>query len=186
MMDIESIPSDILAKILSFVDLDDALSVICVCKRWKNLYLEKSCQPWANNGRGLLFSCEKGFVEYYRKWSAIAGDRWRTKTALKQQAFCSACCNGRASVVEELLKDKSIYPSARNDFGLRSACLADWSDVVKLLLDSYEPSKEGLTKAVYWATMNKHKDVVRVLLDDRRVQEKLTLDLKMKALQLLN
>ncbi len=59
-------------KILSFVPKKSRIPFLQTSKKSLHFGLKFVWCPWHHDGRGLVFACMKGFVDYYEKWMAIS------------------------------------------------------------------------------------------------------------------
>ena len=81
-----------------------------------------------------------------------------------------ASMEGKLEVVQELLKDKSVDPSAVNNEAIQFASMNGRLEVVRELLkdERVDPSAEN-NEAIREASANGHLEIVRELLKDNRV-----------------
>jgi len=94
----DTLPGDILAIIFSFLNRNESLNIILVCKKWYDVYLNKSFPPWKifklkddseYCGLFAVFNVNEGDVkiggnvtinlDYFYKWYKIAGQRFDLK-----------------------------------------------------------------------------------------------------------
>lgn len=82
-----------------------------------------------------------------------------------------ACKYGYIEIVEKLLKDEKVDPTANNQYAVREASKKGHTEVVKLLLENnkVDPSVE-YNDAIIQASKNGHEKVVMLLLKDSRIE----------------
>jgi ankyrin repeat protein len=111
------------------------------------------------------------------RYYCLAGDTRRARELLSNPQFeCAssmlvdASHNGRAQIVELLLCDPRVDPSAHDNQAVTVASSRGHAQVVKLLLDDsrVDPSSDAIF-AIKHSSRNGHEEVVRLLLDDPRV-----------------
>lgn len=128
-----------------------------------------------NKGELTLFneafvaSCEFGHVSTLFELLNTESDRIDTAFE-NSKSLRMACKNGQASIVNFLLQDPRIDPTAFDQFAVRVACENGHTQVVKILLKDkrVNPSAQN-NYAVVAATKNGHTDVLKVLLEDPRI-----------------
>lgn len=105
-----TLPNEIVVSIFKHANQPgNRLNIILVGKQWCDLFLEYVHQPW--NYGGLAYAMEKGYVNYYVKWSIIAGKCWKP-TMWDHYGFVMAASNDHLEMVKVLLADKKIQPFA--------------------------------------------------------------------------
>lgn len=84
--------------------------------------------------------------------------------------FMEACVNGRLDIVQSLLNNEQINPSAHHNAAFIWASRKGHLEIVKLLLNDprVDPSDQN-NCAIRWASFNDHLNVVSLLLNDTRV-----------------
>ena len=108
------LPLDLLAEALRRVPARDRLSLVRVSRAFEACCLSRVFPPWEEGARGLMHAVEKGHVEYFVRFSRLAGRRvqwtadWEDNGPLRW-----ACILGRSDFVHWLLQDGSD-PSVRD------------------------------------------------------------------------
>lgn len=125
-----NVSKDILIKILKFANCRDSrLNIILTCKLWRDVFLEYVHSPW--NYSGLAYAMEDGYLEYYKKWSNIAGKRWKPHQ-WDHHGFEKAVSNGHTEMVKYILAEGKIHPMK---FSFNCVLLAeDNKEMLDLLL----------------------------------------------------
>jgi hypothetical protein len=94
-------------------------------------------------------------------------------SSFENESIISASQYGDANTVKLLLKDPRIDPSIHGNQSLLGAGAYGHTEVVKLLLEDerVDPSQgnNGIIKRVCWGNWKQNADVVRLLLQDKRV-----------------
>ena len=88
--------------------------------------------------------------------------------------FVWAIKTGNIKVIDRLLQDDRIDPSADDNSAIKWASTLGHLDVVnRLLQDSKVDPSASWNYSIMWADVNEHPDVVRRLLQDSRVRQSL-------------
>lgn len=96
--------------------------------------------------------------------------KWNDLTSVDNYAICFASKRDHHKVVQLLLKDARIDPSADSNSAVNMASENGYSEVVKLLLQHPKVDPSAMeNKAIRKATENGHLEVVQLLLQDSRV-----------------
>jgi ankyrin repeat protein len=141
---------------------------------------QKKLDPIAKNSRIAVWSlgfCLKNVVTYLLKTKQI--NFLKDKDFLAE-ALSIAIARNNNELVEMVLKDKKIDPSADNNRPIKIAAQFGNEEVVKMLLKDkrVDPSDKDLINnrynyALSLAVANEHKNVVDLLMKDKRVIAKI-------------
>src|SRR5690606_22259310 len=100
-----------------------------------------------------------------KKWLRLARRTFYPNRTLSYVAW-----NGLLKVVQELLKDKKVDPSAVHNQAIREASSSGHLEVVRELLKDKRVDPSALNNnAIQEASLKGHLEVVRELLKDKRV-----------------
>ena len=124
--------------------------------------LEDKVDPMAKVGYALRSAFDNGHT--------VVVDRLLQVPRVQDLALYMAAEKGHLKLIELLLKDSRIDPTAHHSVALRWAARFGHFDVVKALLDDgrADPSAREY-EAVHISAENKHYDVVDLLMQDPRV-----------------
>ena len=87
-----------------------------------------------------------------------------------QQQFFDAVEANDIAVVQQLLLDPAVDPSAKNNFAIEHAAALGYVELVKLLLaDIRIDPTDNDNRTLYLAAHNGHTAVIKVLLADHRI-----------------
>lgn len=76
MTSLTSLPKDVIGRILEYLPMRSAFSLLLTCQELKDCVLKTMLAPWKNNCKGLVHALEKGHIEYFQMWVEKAGNRW--------------------------------------------------------------------------------------------------------------
>jgi len=128
----DTLPNETIINIFKYANQsENRLNILLVCKQWCDLFLKYVHQPW--NHAGLAYAMEDGYVDYYVKWSTIAGKRWKP-TIWDHHGFEMAVSNDHLKMVRVLLADKKIHPFAYSSNALDMAESNENKEMLALLL----------------------------------------------------
>jgi hypothetical protein len=171
------LPLEILAKIISHAR--PTIQIWLVSKRWLDAYLKYVNSPW---NYGLIHACGHGYIDYYVKWSKIAGVRWNPNSSCGS-ALRDAVYGNHIKVVKLLLSNPRI--NLDNTSALCNACDAGYVDMVKLLLEDprIDPSIND-SLALCNAIDNKHINIIELMLKYSKTNDRIYLPqhIKQRAL----
>jgi len=162
-----SLPDDILLKI--FTRINNPFKLQCVSKQFNTVlynnknYIARGIILWK---LGLKPNTSKSY-RVYKNYVSKHGINNLTKIKCNLR---HAVDNGYTEVIDLLLTDSSIDPSAYSNYSIMEASVRGYIEIVKLLLADprVNPSMNN-NYAIREASRNGHIDVVKLLLEDERV-----------------
>ena len=171
------LPKDLLGVILDKLDGSSLLHAVMTCSRLATVAEATVLAPWKNNSRGLIHALDKRHFGYFARCIISSGTRLdpAARAPFNHQyvpLFAAVCGRGFLDGAKLLLRDERIDPNAECNAALECAASAGHVDIVKWLLTVSKPYG---SRALWFAAVGGHADVMRILIQDRRstVQEAL-------------
>jgi ankyrin repeat protein len=167
------IPEDAWSIIASFLPIEEQFSVLYSSKRIRQTTLDNILQDTKNSTILFKESVQHGYnviAQFLLSHDLFDPSVCNYNDCFNNTAIQIASYFGRTEVVQLLLNDNRIDPSAYNNNAIQKASSKGHVEVVRLLLSDnrVDPSADDNT-AIRWASKNGYVEVVQLLLSDNRV-----------------
>ncbi|KAJ2991118.1 hypothetical protein HDV02_003945 [Globomyces sp. JEL0801] len=155
---IESLPTEIKELITDYLPIR-SLTRFKLCSKAMNFnYHHSQAQLQELYHSQKLFNNATAFKNYL---NFNQPTRWDLEMAIK---------NNNADIVQTLIEDKRVDPSAEDNHAIRCACSDGLTEIVKILLKDERVNPSALDNAAFiCACLIGHTEIVKMMLKDKRV-----------------
>lgn len=158
-----SISIDTWQHVFQWVLPTDIFNIMCTCKLFNRIILERIKQPHKDDGKGLKYACNGGYETYFQKWYREVG--W-DPTIEDNNCLRNAVSKGYSLVVETLLGHPDVDPGANNNESIKKASGKGYVSIVKLLIKHPKVNpRANNDEPIITASKNGHLDVVKLLME---------------------
>ncbi|KAJ2988981.1 hypothetical protein HDV02_005226, partial [Globomyces sp. JEL0801] len=155
---IESLPAEIKELITGYLPIR-SLTRFKLCSKAMNFnYHHSQAQLQELYHSQNLFNNATAFKHYL---SFNQPTRWDLEKAIR---------NNKANIVQILIEDKRVDPSAEDNHAIRCACSDGRTEIVKILLNDVRVDPSALDNAaLICACLIGHTEIVKMMIKDKRV-----------------